>query len=265
MTEHNLCSSSVGDPSRDLWRSGRNIALRALAEYDLEWNRIELIGLSDNFTFRVETAAAGSFLLRIHGERFSREEILSELEWTRYLNQTAGFVVPQGLASSSGGYILEIGSEERRLAWATVMHWVEGAPVEGNLPDDYIFRMGEMLAGMHVASTPFVPSAGFTRPVWGADSFELEWSKLEAHHAVMVMEEQWKLYQAAAAKIRADLEAMQPDASSYGLIHGDLHSGNIVFDQGQPRAIDFGRCGYGYFLYDMAAALLELSRRSAAA
>lgn len=259
MTEDSLYSGSTGDSSRALWRSGRNIALRALAEYDLEWNRIELIGMSDSVTFRIETEDSGSFLLRIHGERFNREEILSELEWTRYLNQTAGFVVPQGLASSGGGYILETGCEERRLAWATVMHWVEGEPVEVNLPDDHIFRMGNMLAGMHEAATTFVPSAGFTRPVWGADSFKLEWSKLEEHHAVMVTEEQWKLYQAAAAKIRTDLEAMQPDASSYGLIHGDLHSGNIVFDQGQPRAIDFGRCGYGYFLYDMAAALLELS------
>ncbi|WP_308460917.1 phosphotransferase [Brevibacillus formosus] len=35
----------------------------------------------------------------------------------------------------------------------------------------------------------------------------------------------------------------------YGIIHGDLHQGNIVFHNGDPRPIDFGRCGFGYYLY----------------
>ena len=51
---------------------------------------------------------------------------------------------------------------------------------------------------------------------------------------------------------------MEPSVRHYGLIHADLHSGNIVFKHDRPFPIDFGRCGYGYFLYDMAGAMLEL-------
>lgn len=52
---------------------------------------------------------------------------------------------------------------------------------------------------------------------------------------------------------------MEKNEDNYGLIHGDLHSGNIIFNGEEPCPIDFGRCGYGYYLYDMAGALLELS------
>ncbi|EPY05268.1 aminoglycoside phosphotransferase [Paenibacillus alvei TS-15] len=51
---------------------------------------------------------------------------------------------------------------------------------------------------------------------------------------------------------------MERNANTYGLIHGDLHTGNVVYNGEEPRPIDFGRCGYGYYLYDMAGALLGL-------
>lgn len=37
-----------------------------------------------------------------------------------------------------------------------------------------------------------------------------------------------------------------------------MHPENIVFNGDEPRPIDFGRCGYGNYLYDMAGALLGL-------
>lgn len=51
---------------------------------------------------------------------------------------------------------------------------------------------------------------------------------------------------------------MEQQENTYGLIHGNFHLGNVVFNGGEPRPIDFGRCGYGYYLYDMAGALVGL-------
>lgn len=248
----------MGGRKMKLETAARDIVLRALKAYDLDWTKIEYIKQSDSITFKVETETAGKLLLRIHGERCSRAEILSELEWLRHLSQTAELVVPVGLPDSSGCYIMETGEQEPD-RFLTVMRWVEGEHAAGKLTKEQLHAVGVMLAGMHEAGEQFVPSAEFTRPAWGADSFRKDWDKLERHHSAMVPEAGWKLYQAAAARIRGDLEAMTPDSGSYGLIHGDLHFGNVVFTEGQPRAIDFGRCGYGFYLYDLAAALLELS------
>ncbi|MEK3757110.1 phosphotransferase [Paenibacillus sp. FSL P4-0338] len=241
----------------------RNIVFRALKAYELVWTKIEYIKESDSITFKIETENKQKLLLRIHGGRCSREEILSELEWLRHLSQTADLIVPEGLPDSSGSYILETrseaGSEAQPLNYVTLMRWVEGEHSEGNLLDEQLYAVGVMLAGIHEAGKQFVPSGEFTRPVWGADSFRKEWDKLEKHHELMVPEAWWKLYQAAAVKIPGELNAMAPDPGNYGLIHGDLHGGNVVFAAGKPRTIDFGRCGYGFYLYDLAAALLELS------
>ncbi|WP_391572545.1 phosphotransferase enzyme family protein [Cohnella sp.] len=95
-------------------------------------------------------------------------------------------------------------------------------------------------------------------PTWGIESFRRDMAKLERYYERFLSEEGWTLYQAAAEKVVSRLTTMHPNEHNYGLIHADLHSGNMVFKEDQPYPIDFGRCGYGYYLYDMAGTLLEL-------
>ncbi len=41
-----------------------------------------------------------------------------------------------------------------------------------------------------------------------------------------------------------------------GLIHADMHFGNVIFQKDDIGVIDFDDCGYGAFLYDLAIPLL---------
>nr|WP_243735157.1 phosphotransferase [Paenibacillus turpanensis] len=111
---------------------------------------------------------------------------------------------------------------------------------------------------LHEASATLNVPHNFVRPHWGISSFRQEINKLERYYPRFLTGGSWMLYQKAIDKIIQQLDSMQRDARNYGLIHADLHSGNVVFNNGLPYPIDFGRCGYGYYLYDMAAALLEL-------
>lgn len=95
-------------------------------------------------------------------------------------------------------------------------------------------------------------------PTWGIESFRHDMAELERYYQRFLSEEGWTLYQAAAEKVVSRLTTMHPNEHNYGLIHADLHSGNMVCKEDQPYPIDFGRCGYGYYLYDMAGTLLEL-------
>ena len=49
-------------------------------------------------------------------------------------------------------------------------------------------------------------------------------------------------------KVISQLDHMKADDYNYGLIHADLHLGNVVFEGEVPHPIDFGRCGYGFSL-----------------
>ena len=41
-----------------------------------------------------------------------------------------------------------------------------------------------------------------------------------------------------------------------GLIHADMHFGNVIFTKNNIGVIDFDDCGYGAFLYDLAIPLI---------
>lgn len=84
--------------------------------------------------------------------------------------------------------------------------------------------------------------------------------RLKLHYHCFLTDEEFVLYQSAAEKLYNWLSKQHKNKNrrSYGVIHGDLHQGNIIFKEGEPRPIDFGRCGWGYYLYDVAHTLLGL-------
>ena len=48
------------------------------------------------------------------------------------------------------------------------------------------------------------------------------------------------------------VKSLSIDNDEYGIIHGDLHPGNMHFQEGQVTLFDFDHCGYGWRAYDLA-------------
>ncbi|RXZ77494.1 aminoglycoside phosphotransferase [Paenibacillaceae bacterium] len=244
---------------RALLVRARKVALLAIQRYDLEWEQIQFIQLSDAITYKIKTSTADNYLLRIHSDRLSREEICSELLLLKALNESKELNVPEGMASFDGIYVLEIETEiGYRRPYVTMMRWVEGEHAIGEFTDSCAYNMGILMGRLHLAAGKFNSPSDFVRPTWGVESFKREMVKLERYYERFLSEEEWQLFQAATEKIISELTVMHPKEHNYGLIHADLHTGNMVFKDNQPYPIDFGRCGYGYYLYDMAGTLLGL-------
>lgn len=247
------------DARESLLNRARNVALTALKQYDLPWERIQFIQLSDTITFKIETSTKNGFLLRIHSDRLSKAEIHSELIFLSELNTSGDITVPEAIRSREGFEVLEIETESGfRHPYVTVMRWLEGRHAQGDLNELAVKEIGSMVARLHETSVNFVPPPDFVCPTWGAESFKKEFSKLELYYTWFLSPEEWIVYQAAADEVLSRLSTMQPNVHNYGLIHGDMHLGNIIFKEETPYPIDFGRCGLGYYLYDMANALLGL-------
>ena len=58
---------------------------------------------------------------------------------------------------------------------------------------------------------------------------------------------------------RALMERLDALPDSRGLIHGDLIAKNCLFRDDGVGALDFDGCGHGYYLYDLAPAMLQIS------
>ncbi|MGD0030878.1 phosphotransferase [Paenibacillus illinoisensis] len=170
--------------------------------------------------------------------------------------------VPVGIASLTGSHVVEMDTiEGYRRPYVTVMKWVEGEHVKGEITGAMVTRMGELMGKLHEAVSGFHLPSNFVRPVWGADAFRSELVKLERYYNRFLSDQAWTEYQHAVEKILSRIADMEKNEQNYGMIHADLHADNIVFKDGIPYPIDFGRCGFGYFLYDLAGSLIGLYPR----
>lgn len=230
----------------------------ALEQYDLHEKEIDFIQVSEHVTYKIKDETGRSYLLRIHPGVASSREIASEMEWLEYLSKTRGLVVPTGVVNRDSAYVTEVESEHGRVWQVSVLRWLEGEHGEGNYSDGQIRQMGILLAQMHQAAHSFQPPLDFIRPTWGTEIFEKETARLKKHYRSFLSTEEFTLYEQAAGKIIDHMSAMQRDKERFGMIHADFHGGNLVFKDGDPYPIDFGRCGFGHYLYDLAQAFLGL-------
>ncbi|GAA3407692.1 phosphotransferase enzyme family protein [Paenibacillus hodogayensis] len=235
----------------------KGAALRALQNYDLDWEQIRFNQLSDTCTFIIRTSIEGSFLLRIHSG-MNNDEITSEIVWLDALNERVNTPLPRGVLDRNGFRTVRIDQENGSHVYASLMRWVEGVHESEGFSEDQIYKEGILLANLHQASQQFEIPSNFTRPVWGEQSFRQALERLAQHYDKFLTDAEYALYESAAERILQRIIKLCKDSASYGLIHGDLHQGNIVFYNGEPCPIDFGRCGFGYFLYDIAHTILRL-------
>jgi Ser/Thr protein kinase RdoA (MazF antagonist) len=189
----------------------------------------------------------------------TREEIQSELIVLNTISQSSeAITVPTGLASLNGILVTEYITENGAPLFVTLMRWLEGELLSSGMTDQQVTNMGVMIGRLHEATSSFVPPAGFVRQTWGSDSFSRDMSKLARYYDRFLTMNAWEKYREAAEKIKGHLTEMISDAANYGFIHADLHVGNVVFQGDEPFPIDFGRCGYGYYLYDLAGMMVGL-------
>jgi Ser/Thr protein kinase RdoA (MazF antagonist) len=67
---------------------------------------------------------------------------------------------------------------------------------------------------------------------------------------------------AARAKLNAALNGLPRDPEHWGVIHADLHHGNVLIDGAALSVIDFDDAAFGWYLYDLAVALTHQQRRA---
>jgi Ser/Thr protein kinase RdoA (MazF antagonist) len=59
-------------------------------------------------------------------------------------------------------------------------------------------------------------------------------------------------------RVRRAQDELGESPDTFGLIHADIHQNNYLFHDGEVRLIDFGDCGWGQYLYDLAVTISEL-------
>jgi Ser/Thr protein kinase RdoA (MazF antagonist) len=232
-------------------------ARTAARRYGLPGAEVTLINVSENATFRVDDPRTGfRAVLRVHRLGYhSTAAIRSELAWLEALREEAGVRTPEVLRAPDGSQVLTVPGEPPREC--VMFEFLPGAePSEDRLVEGFE-RLGATTARMHRHARSWRRPAAFTRFHWDYDAALGEESRWGRWRDGLGMDpEALAVLGRLAEELRGRLRRFGRDAGRYGLIHADLRPANLlVAGDGPPSVIDFDDCGFGWYLYDLAAAL----------
>lgn len=240
----------------------RRVALDAVGQYRLPAGRLRFVDHGENTTFRHQSAA-GRFLVRVHRpQRHGRHvdpiaAIESEIAWLEAIRTDTDLQVPRVLRSRTGAVTVQ-GRAAGETRTCSVLHWLDGRIQEDSRHPVHLHRLGTAMATLHNQADRWQPPPGFVRIDWNHEAFfgdEMVYGGVPAAQC-------WALFpHRLRARFEVLAERIRPvlaDCADVGLIHADLHLGNVVLAGSSVKLIDFDDCGFGARLYDLAVAVWEM-------
>jgi Ser/Thr protein kinase RdoA (MazF antagonist) len=239
-------------------------AREALAAFPIEAGEPEPIAMAENVTFRVRDRSGAAYTLRLHRPGYnSLEELEAERAWTGALAE-AGLSAPRGVRTRDGRWYASVyipHTDETRHVGLT--GWTEGEVlsdvIERQGPASapgHFARLGAVTAALHNQAAAWTPPAGFVRHALDRDGLMGEspfWGRFWDSRALDAAERGLVLRTRHALARALDRLGTGPDL--YGLIHADLHPGNVLVNGEALSVIDFDDAGFGWRPYDIAVAL----------
>jgi Ser/Thr protein kinase RdoA (MazF antagonist) len=250
----------------------RQLAHVALNSYDLPDVRFKLLRQAGNILFKVNEVnpvsttqvglyEPGQYLLRIHQPGYQTTEAIElELAWLAAMCREAHLPVPEPVPTREGKPLVQVsipgipGSRN-----CSLYRWLKGRYITKNIRPDHFRAQGRLIARLHNFAAHWQPPADISKRKY-------DWDGLfrDDDGAGMPASEAWSLlprecikpYEQVASKVKQVMQAWGQGPDVYGLIHADLGlDANVLFWDGEARAIDFDDSGFGYYLYDLALAL----------
>jgi Ser/Thr protein kinase RdoA (MazF antagonist) len=221
---------------------------RALAPYGLPPDTpLTLLNRSENETWR-----AGPLILRLHRHGYhTKAEIASELVWLAALQDVPGLRTVRPVPGVEGP-VTEI--DGRCIVAFTPIAGQELQP--GDDLGQWFGPLGKITARLHLQSRGWTPPQGFTRKRWDVDTIlgpKPHWG--DWRQAPGLDTQSTALLTRATDALAMQLRAYGTGPDSFGLIHADLRLANLMVNGSTLTAIDFDDCGFGWWVYDLAAAL----------
>jgi Ser/Thr protein kinase RdoA (MazF antagonist) len=230
----------------------RWLARAALDEQGVAVERLRWMGEHSNYLFRCDTPAGDRLVVRVclPGRR-SDAELDAELAWLAALARDTDLTVPVARFSTQVT-AAELPDGGRCIAF----EWVWGRHCEARPSRRLVADLGRVLAVLHAHARRFRPPRGFTRP--RLDIGRLTWAGTpEAARLARqrIDPATRRLLDQVADRVQAVLAELGTGPQAYGLVHADLHLGNVLDHRGQARPLDFDDAAWGHYALDLAVAV----------
>ena len=242
------------------------LAEEAIKLWDVEVESINLHLQSENTVYKVEALDGSTYALRIHRKDYhDLDELNSEHLWTKSLSN-AGLLVPEAVVTKNGDTYASVSflnSDDYR--YVGLVKWIEGTILNDLILDledkgvrDLYESLGKVVAKFHKATIAWEQPKGFKRHSFDVDGFlgdQPFWGRFwEAQNATISEREKLSVIR---NNITEGLSKLPKDINSFGMIHADLHSQNVLIQGKNLSVIDFDDSGFGWYGFDLAVAIWD--------
>jgi Ser/Thr protein kinase RdoA (MazF antagonist) len=248
-----------------------DFAKKALGEYKIDYDDLTFLQQSENVTFCIKRKdSEEKYLVRIHKSirveddyQYNKDLIHSELLLLKELNSSGLFTVQEPVENRCGSLVTQRYNESLQQDLnVTVLKWIEGEIIDIN-DEQYnglAFQLGEEVAKNHKYLRQWKIPKEFIRTEYDLESSKTNLLKLNNLVELGILsEEKFKDIYKNTMSIIEFIGQNLSRKEDWGLIHSDLNEGNYVVNEKGISFIDFSRCGYGYYLYDIAQTLMHLN------
>jgi len=253
----------MADPNRPMNVSLAHmaqVARDALALWDIpEGATLELINVSENFTYLVRAPDGYKSVLRVHRQHYhSHRAVACELAWMEALCLEKVLPTPVPIPGKNGAAIQQMTApDDPNTRFFVLFEFIEGAaPSEAGDMSPHFEILGAMAARCHAHVLDWKRPEPFERLTWDIDTVfgpTPTWGNWR--DAPGVTPKIRTTLEDVETRIRARLAAYGKAPDRFNLIHADMRLANLLAQGDDIRLIDFDDCGHGWFMYDFAAAI----------
>jgi Ser/Thr protein kinase RdoA (MazF antagonist) len=235
-------------------RQLRKTAEEAVKSFPIKVADIQFVNHGENTTFKIATRSK-DYLLRIHRPQYHTEKaIIEELKWLKKLSENPNIPAQKPIPTTEGPWLCTAGNKGD-VRKCSLLTWMDGRELYKGLTPNAFFKTGLLTAELHVSTHKLLRPKN--RNYWTPEGLLGNEAQLGAVKALRgEFADSFSTIENARRLIYKHVDNFYRDfPERQGLIHADLHFGNIIWKQGQPIPIDFDDCGWGIHLFDLAVTL----------
>lgn len=219
---------------------------------------ITLISVSENASYLVEGAAGPIGVLRLQqpGYQESEAQLRSELDWVEAIHTSGCARVPRPVPGADGQKIHSVCSPEGEVMSLVMYEFVSGSILQDvDNPAPWFVELGQITARLHEQSRSWKRPPEFDRFTWGLSEMIGPRARWGNWRRAELTAGQRALLEGVESAASNAINAVEKSPRNWGLIHSDLRPTNVIHDGNRLTVIDFDDSGFGWFMYDFAAAL----------
>jgi Ser/Thr protein kinase RdoA (MazF antagonist) len=246
--------NELGEAEQKAWWLEQ--AKEALAEMGMADAEANWLAYTHNAVFSVQYQDTHYVLRLQSGDEKPQIALRTEATWLQMIQQSGKVKVPSLIwADMYVPYImLDIND-----AWVYgfLFEYLDGVSINlDELSSTMTMQIGQALAELHKVKMP---------QEWLLREPSLDYQGLFSKRypltdsaKILFSPAQLNVMDTVAQVVKSAMDELGQGEGEFGLIHGDLLLKNILFHEGEVRALDFEYCGWGYYLYDLCPLLWQL-------